>query len=75
MIKAERESIWNNIFSSFSVSDLFEEGQYELLCLPNTNNLYIVEDVNDSLCVEYYISDTLEMSSRMIRKSIDEKYK
>lgn len=73
IIKAEKECIWKNIFSSFLVSDLFEERQYELLCLPNANNLYIIEDVNDSLCAEYYISDTLEMNSRMIRKSIDEK--
>lgn len=46
-IKANISCIENRIFSSFIVSDKFDAGQYEILCLPNHFNLYIFEQVNN----------------------------
>jgi len=70
LIKAEKESLWQNIFSSFLVSPIFSENQYEILCLPNNDQLFITEDVNDALCAEYYVWSN-NPSIRMIRKPIN----
>ena len=46
-IKANISCIGERMLSSFIVSDKFDSGQYEILCLPNHENLYIFEQVNN----------------------------
>jgi hypothetical protein len=58
-ISANFTTLLTNLFSSFVVSDLFSEGQYELLCIPNTTPLYIREDVNDTISAEFHLSSSL----------------
>lgn len=59
--------IKDNIFSSFIVSDIFVDGQYELLTLPSDKPLYITEDVNDELSAEFHLSNS-EMTPNKIRR-------
>lgn len=72
LVEANLQNILENVFSSFLVSEIFEDGQYEFLCLPNDNDLYISEDVNDSISAEFYISNSTTKPYRMIRKNVDE---
>lgn len=74
LVEANLQNILENVFSSFLVTDIFEDGQYEFLCLPNSNDLYISEDVNDSISAEFHISNSPVKPIRMIRKNVDEDY-
>ena len=56
-IEAERNCILSNLLSSFIVSDLFEDGQYEILSLPNDNDLVIVERINNEVNAEFLIKE------------------
>lgn len=66
------DSVIINVFSSFIVSEMFEYSQFEFLCLPNQNDLFISQTVNDSLCAEFYISGNSSRPNRMVRRNIDE---
>lgn len=70
-VEIEWKCLVPNIFSSFIVSDIFDYEQYEFLTLPNQNDMFIVEDVNDSICAEYYISDSEMKKNRVVRKNYD----
>ena len=71
-VEVELDCILINIFSSFIISDCFEYGQYEILCLPNQNDLFISENVNDILSAEFYISKSNIKPDRIVRKDIVE---
>ncbi len=70
ILSAYFETIKENIFSSFIVSDLFIDGQYELLCIPNQNNLYISEEVNDAQSAEFFLCSDENCSKPLFRDSI-----
>lgn len=67
-IAAELNCIIDNVFSSFIVSDIFVDGQYEFLCLPNENDLFVVEEENDEICAEYRISRSEVKSVKILRR-------
>lgn len=67
-IVAELNCIIDNIFSSFIISDIFIDGQYEFLCLPNEKDLFIVEDDNDEICAEYRISSSEIKPIKFLRR-------
>lgn len=71
-VEAELNATLENVFSSFLVSDIFDDGQYEFLCLPNVNDLYISETVNDSICAEFHISSSPNKPITLVRKNVDE---
>lgn len=70
ILTAEYNCIKENIFSSFIVSDIFVEGQYEFLTLPSEKALYITEDVNDTIAAEFHVSDTEEIPNKLRRKEV-----
>jgi hypothetical protein len=72
ILTAELDSIIDNIFSSFIVSDLFVDGQYEILCLPNENDLFISEDVNDIIAAEYHIGKSNVKPIKVRREPVKE---
>lgn len=70
LLTAEYNCIKENIFSSFIVSDIFEDGQYELLTLPSDNELYLTEDVNDTISAEFHISNSDKTPNKLRRKKV-----
>lgn len=74
LLTAEYNCIKDNIFSSFIVSDIFVEGQYELLALPSKNNIFITEDANDELSAEFHLSKDETTPYKLRRKRYDENY-
>lgn len=72
LLTAEFTAILPNLFSSFIVSDIFVEGQYELLCIPNSNEIFIREDVNDIKSAEFSLSQSRTTTERLVRKPLKE---
>ena len=70
LLTAEYYCVKVNVFSSFIVSDIFVNGQYELLTLPSEEDLYITEDVNDAIAAEFHLSNTEETPNKLRRKEI-----
>lgn len=70
MLEAEFLSVLPNLFSSFIVSDSFVDDQYELLCLPSIQPLFIRELVNDVRSAEFHISDDSNPTLRLTRLPI-----
>ena len=70
ILTAEYDCIKENIFSSFIVSDIFVEGQYEFLTLPSEQALYITEDVNDNISAEFHVSDSERTPNKLRRKEL-----
>lgn len=66
-IESTFEDICHNLFSSFIVSDSFIQDQYEILTLPNKNDMFIFQETNDKLMAEFYISTSNEKTERLIR--------
>jgi hypothetical protein len=56
LLKIDLDSAIENVFSSFIVSDIFIDGQYEFLCLPNKQDLKIEQIRNDEIMSEFMIS-------------------
>jgi uncharacterized protein YlxP (DUF503 family) len=56
-ISCDYRPMIENLFTSFFVSDLFDNGQYELLLLPNSNELYITDTSLHPHFYEFHISD------------------
>ncbi|QSE96510.1 hypothetical protein [Fulvivirga lutea] len=63
-IKARFIDVMDNLFSSFIVSDLFEEGQYELLLIPGKEQLFIQEVINDERSAEFRVSAQIDLKVR-----------
>ena len=55
LVKMDLEKSIGNVFSSFIVSDAFVQNQYELLCLPNSNSLNIIQNRVDEYTSEFTI--------------------
>ncbi|PZO35045.1 MAG: hypothetical protein DCE86_00120 [Flavobacteriaceae bacterium] len=55
-ISCDYEPMIENLFTSFFVSELFDNNQYELLILPNINDLYITDTgKHDDLYYDFHI--------------------
>ncbi len=46
-----------NLFSSFVVCEYIDDKQYELLCIPNSNDLYIQERLNTDIVTEFILGE------------------
>ncbi|MEQ8909390.1 MAG: hypothetical protein RIC95_09370 [Vicingaceae bacterium] len=72
LIEVDWKCLMPNIFSSFIVSNIFDYFQNEFLCLPNNNDLYISEDVNDCISADFHISESNERVEKLRRKKFDQ---
>lgn len=66
---AELDVIIENTFSSFVVSNIFQDRQFEILTLPNEKDLFIFEDKSDELSAEFHIGKCNFKNYKLPRKS------